>query len=405
MAALVDGLLVRPLSGLRFPPALEGQYRRDGEAERLRYQRRVGLSAVVIFGAFIITDATVVSDVFMLGVTLRCACMAVMLILLLLLRPGQPAWLTEGAIAAFCVPSCAVVGALFAFSHSPYRTAYMDSIIVIVTCSNICLQQRFRWALVANGLILAIDVAWLRFGNVPAEVQMLQIGMVLAAMGLTLQFSRRLEAQFRRHYLLTLQAQVHKQALQRSNDRLRELSERDGLTGLANRRAVDRLLLQGWTNCAARGLSLTVIMLDVDWFKRFNDRYGHPAGDGCLRAIGGAIGQQIRNPKDLAGRYGGEEFIIMIQGAELPAAHAMAERIRTAIEALRIPHDAAPGGGVVTASLGLASICPRHGGSVADLLQAADAALYRAKQDGRSRVTCAAEPARVPAVAGAAGGD
>jgi diguanylate cyclase (GGDEF)-like protein len=131
-------------------------------------------------------------------------------------------------------------------------------------------------------------------------------------------------------------------------------------------------------------------MLDVDWFKRFNDHYGHPEGDTCLRAIGAALAEHVRRQGDLAGRYGGEEFILILPGADAGTSYVIAERICDAIKALQIPHVAGSPGGLVTASLGVAIATPAAGGSIASLLIAADAALYEAKRTGRARVACAA---------------
>jgi diguanylate cyclase (GGDEF)-like protein len=187
---------------------------------------------------------------------------------------------------------------------------------------------------------------------------------------------------------LGIRDSLRKVELQRSNARLLDLSERDGLTGLANRRAVDRMLEESWADCAAHNHPMAVIMVDVDYFKKFNDEYGHPAGDDCLRQVAGALHQHVRLTGDLAGRFGGEEFILILPGADAQGASQVAARACAAVEALHIPHAAAPTARFVTASLGLACAQPARGGAVSDLVRAADAALYEAKQTGRARVVC-----------------
>lgn len=172
--------------------------------------------------------------------------------------------------------------------------------------------------------------------------------------------------------------------------RLEELASTDGLTGLANRRAFDDALEQAWRRCVVEQGELSLVLLDLDHFKRLNDRYGHQVGDDCLRATAAAIRSSLRGPGDLAARYGGEEFGIILPGADMAAALRVAEAARQAICELRIPHqDNLAGGNLLSASLGTATALSRAGGTIKmpeGLLQSADAAMYRAKRDGRNRV-------------------
>lgn len=163
----------------------------------------------------------------------------------------------------------------------------------------------------------------------------------------------------------------------------------DGLTGLANRRAFDEALEAAWTQTLATGGRMSLLLLDVDHFKAFNDGYGHQVGDDCLRAIAGAVSGACAPPA-FAARYGGEELAIVLPDCDGSHACAIAEKIRTAILDLRIPHAAnAAGGEIVSASLGVATALAGMGGSTAmpqGLLTAADHALYKAKAEGRNRV-------------------
>jgi len=173
---------------------------------------------------------------------------------------------------------------------------------------------------------------------------------------------------------------------------LAELALRDGLTGLANRRAFDEALDREWRRTVADGTQMALLLLDVDNFKRFNDRYGHQAGDDCLRAVASAVQGSVRQPGDIVGRYGGEEFGIILCNTEAEAAAAMAESIRAQVEALQIPHEGSDCASLVTVSIGVATALARTGGTVRmpeGLVQAADSALYRAKRDGRNRIETA----------------
>ncbi len=175
------------------------------------------------------------------------------------------------------------------------------------------------------------------------------------------------------------------EALAEANRQLEVLSISDGLTGLANRRRFDAMLDREWRRAARDGTSLGLIMIDIDHFKRFNDRYGHLRGDYCLRAAAQALQASVRQDVDLVARYGGEEFAMILPGAELAEAEAIATRALAAIRDLQQPHSASPFG-QVTISLGVAAILPDQAGGPERLIEAADAALYRAKQMGRNRL-------------------
>lgn len=163
----------------------------------------------------------------------------------------------------------------------------------------------------------------------------------------------------------------------------------DGLTGLANRRRFDEGLAQEWRRAAREQNSLSLLMIDVDHFKLYNDRYGHQRGDECLRAVAAAIAGSARRAGDVAARYGGEEFAVLLPGADATAAAGPAEDLRAAIEAVGLQHSGNPANGIVTVSVGVATMTPvpeAGGYRPEDLVAAADAALYEAKHAGRNRV-------------------
>jgi diguanylate cyclase (GGDEF)-like protein len=174
-----------------------------------------------------------------------------------------------------------------------------------------------------------------------------------------------------------------------ANDELQRLSQSDALTGLANRRAFDGRLARALARARRDGTEMTLLLLDLDCFKQFNDRYGHPAGDECLRRVAGVLGSAGRRPDDLAARYGGEEFGLVLPGAGPRVARSIADRIRHEVVGLAIPHDASTVAPVATVSIGVASTTPGVEATAASLLAAADEALYRAKAKGRNRVELA----------------
>jgi len=176
--------------------------------------------------------------------------------------------------------------------------------------------------------------------------------------------------------------------LEEANAKLERLSNTDGLTGIANRRSFDLILQQEWQRAQRSASPLALIMLDVDHFKLFNDRYGHLAGDDCLRSLAQALLHEVRRSGELVARYGGEEFVVLMPKGDLHAAEEAARRIQDAVRALAIPHADEPTG-IVSFSLGVASLAPGIGQLPAELLRMADTALYRAKSLGRNRIELA----------------
>lgn len=174
--------------------------------------------------------------------------------------------------------------------------------------------------------------------------------------------------------------------LKQARDQLTRLAITDGLTGLANRRQFDDVLEKEHARLARAGAELSLIMLDVDHFKPYNDAYGHARGDECLRAVAQVISEATLRPADLGARYGGEEFACVLPDTDAEGARAIAEDIRARVEALRIPHAYATSSDHVTISVGVATERCMPGGSPLALIEQADRQLYRAKQGGRNQV-------------------
>jgi diguanylate cyclase (GGDEF)-like protein len=176
-----------------------------------------------------------------------------------------------------------------------------------------------------------------------------------------------------------------KAALETSNASLAALAYVDGLTGLFNRRYYEQALDRELQRARRLEAPLALLMLDVDHFKKYNDHYGHPAGDACLAKVGDAIRHGLRRPGDLAARYGGEEFVVLLPSTDLGGAAAVAEAIRGEVEGQALAHVDAPAG-IVTISVGVCVLVPSDADDAALLVGRADCALYRAKQAGRNRV-------------------
>jgi len=173
--------------------------------------------------------------------------------------------------------------------------------------------------------------------------------------------------------------------LKRQSDAMRELTLTDALTGVANRRSFNDAIQNEWRRCARSGMPLSVVMIDIDHFKRYNDAYGHQAGDACLKQVASTMLQCAGRPPDLLARYGGEEFVILLPQVDVPGAQTVAQRILESVRALAIPHRMSSVSDTVTVSLGVATSRPDEGGSPEGLVRCADDALYQAKKNGRNR--------------------
>ena len=175
--------------------------------------------------------------------------------------------------------------------------------------------------------------------------------------------------------------------LKQQTDLLRFLTRMDGLTGIANRRYFDETLVLEWRRCAREMKPISLILIDIDFFKRFNDFYGHQGGDACLKRVATCIKAGFTRSHDLAARYGGEEFVCILPDTPLEGAEAKARTLLQTVQALDIAHQKSTiECGVVTISLGVASIIPRAGSEASDLILNADRMLYLAKAAGRANV-------------------
>ncbi len=173
--------------------------------------------------------------------------------------------------------------------------------------------------------------------------------------------------------------------LARLQKELEDFSFKDGLTGVANRRMFDSVMEIEWANARRNRQPLSLIVLDVDYFKQYNDRYGHLKGDDCLRRVAEALSGAATRSRDFFARFGGEEFIFILPETDARAAAKVAERCRTLIFKQQIPHEHSPAGQLLTISLGIGTTVPTHDREPKDFIDEVDRLLYRAKQLGRNR--------------------
>lgn len=188
-----------------------------------------------------------------------------------------------------------------------------------------------------------------------------------------------------------LQAQLEEsnKKLAESNSVLQRLSVLDGLTGIANRRHFDEMLDQEWKRASREKSQLSLVLLDIDFFKKYNDNYGHQGGDDCLRQVASALHNAMHRPGDFIARYGGEEFVAILPDTDSSGAATIAESMRASVEALNIAHAFSLATDHVTISLGVATIIPDSAQNPKELVETADGALYKAKEQGRNRYVIA----------------
>lgn len=251
----------------------------------------------------------------------------------------------------------------------------LGSLMLLLIATFFFLGLMFRAAVIAGASILAgFALAAPLFGMAPPLFLKCFL-LLLVGAGVGVGVCRDVERSYRKRFLE--QSLIH------------ELIDRDPLTGLKNRRAFDEHVTRVWQQSLRGQTPLAFMMIDIDYFKNYNDRYGHQAGDAALRRVATVVQDFARRPLDIAARYGGEEFVIVIYDITPAAVQEIAESVRRAVEALAIEHADSECSRHVTVSIGVAIVRPAIGRTPKGGLQLADEALYRAKQGGRNR--CAIE--------------
>ncbi|MCU1246723.1 MAG: hypothetical protein JWN02_2633, partial [Acidobacteria bacterium] len=236
------------------------------------------------------------------------------------------------------------------------------------------------WILLAMALVALL--VWLRTRSLHAQAERLRARVMEQTVELRQTVEQLREA---KESLVDKNAllEVSNVRLEQVNTRLERLSLVDELTGIANRRYFERALVDEWERALRREEPVALLMLDLDQFKLLNDSRGHPAGDDCLRRIGGFLAEAIRGSGDVVARYGGEEFAVLLPGTASVQAAEVAERLRSGIERLAVV-SGARNGSVITASVGVTALVPQRGFDAHTLVERADRALYAAKRDGRN---------------------
>lgn len=389
VAELIEQVLLTQFRTLRFPKALEAAYTRDTQASRIRALQGTGVALAFLMNLFLVSDHAMVPDMFGQALMWRLWFYTPAILGgLWLLGRIQGVLMRELFVAQAGLAACLIQVALCVSSQSPHALAYLVGITMVIFFSNVYSRIRFWVALPINAAYVLMFAAGVWMFPVVNLALVIPIALMLASTAMfTLYYLYTLEHEERHNYLLGQRQRVLGDALTRANAELERVSRTDALTQVANRRHFDEVIAQIWERARVGGQEVSVLMLDVDHFKLYNDRYGHPEGDACLVQIAQVLRQCLRRPGDLVARYGGEEFIAVFDKASAPQVQQAAERVRSAVEALNLAHEEAPLHDRVTVSIGWACMkTDERDACVQRLISLADEALYQAKNRGRNAV-------------------
>ncbi len=376
----IETFIAKRQKGLNFPAWLERQFEHDTRRRRAQRLRAAIPSTAVIYNLFLGPDWMLVGDKITIAIILHFAIVTPWIILTgWLTKDDSPRLLREGMAASIPVAIVLQILVSFVLTSSPDASHYQYFVLLVVLFTNTIQRLPFRYAVVVSSTIVVChSLAVFISGHMPLQVAMVAVTTLVVSAYLTLVGNYYLERDARRAYLHALRDRLrHKE--------VEEASKHDALTDLANRHHLTSRLTELWQKSDDAVSPVAMIMLDIDHFKLFNDRYGHVTGDACLKRVAACVSAELRSVDDLAVRYGGEELLILLPKTEALSATRIAERIRRSIEALAIPHEGLGTARIVTASFGAAA-APVSTISGSELVAAADVALYAAKRNGRNQV-------------------
>ncbi|TAK89796.1 MAG: GGDEF domain-containing protein [Aquabacterium sp.] len=402
----VRHLLAWRPSSLRMDDIDEAHFNAACGLARVQHFVISGFLALLVYNLFLLVDVRMIPDVYPQALHMRLYMFSPVALIMLLCGMAfkqyiarMPRYVLEGVLMMTGVVAALHMGWLLQHSNSPYAGMYTAGLVPITIYGNLVQRFRFRYALVFSLVVMGTCLAcvWARSDRVNLyDVFDVPLALLVAVIAIyTLAMNYRFELEERRRFQWQVRAQALHKQLEASQVQLDELSRQDSLTGVPNRRHVDAYLRQHWDQAQQAGDELALLLMDVDHFKAFNDRYGHPAGDQCLKHVARALQQHVPPQVGCVARWGGEEFIVVLPRAQLHVAMRRAQALCHVVHGLGLRHDAAPTLGCVTISVGVAVVRPSSGASIDSidsLIAQADAALYRAKAGGRNRAEAPLSP-------------
>lgn len=377
---------------LRFPAELEQSFEAATVVRRSRQIFILGIFCVILFNAFALCDYFLFDRDFTRSLTLRlCFATPWAVAVLVGLRSGRMTkWMRESSIVLIALVF--TIPILYLYSNiSAVTSAYaLFDLMLVVMFVNLGMQIRSVYGLagsalcgILGGVFIHLD-RWLTGPEKLESVAVLISGTLLSLLG-----NHVIEYQERLNFLFRARSVLHAEELAAANASLQRAANEDELTMISNRRHFEEVYKQTWERSITAESALSVIMIDIDHFKRLNDQYGHVHGDGVLNRIAAILREDLRARGDFVARYGGEEFIVVLANSSPEIAWRVAQRLRSLIEtAGRAAGDSTEAfdQGWTTISCGVATAVPRESMEPRSLIVQADAALYHAKAEGRNRV-------------------
>lgn len=393
-AALIDiqarrAPLTHGLMGPRFESFMEARYLQERAPIHARQLEFAAWLLFALFNGMVLGDWLMAADQFDAAWRVRLTVYVPVALAGLVAMRMTSRTIREWVFVAMGGLPAAITAWICWRSSDPLSGPHLAALALILLSCGCAYRLRFWIAAASNALIcLVFIVGALAKDDMAVAILVPSAIMLLALMLFNLYGCYRLERDDRANWFFLDQEAALIREMQASNQSLDELSRFDALTGLANRRYFESFLAQVWSRCSRDGRPVSLLMFDVDHFKAYNDRYGHPAGDACLQAIAAALDVHLRKPFDLVARLGGEEFAAVLSDTDEEAARKAGERVCQSIAALKLPHECSPTADQVTVSIGVACADPRIAdATTTQLLAQADAALYESKRSGRNRVS------------------
>ena len=374
----IDTKTEREVERLRFAPATEAEFQASfvkRSLPRARWATAIYLALVAVVTAINMRGTmtpladSVLQPIYLLRLGVACPALVVILAATVIPELHRHYQWIAGTAVVVTGMSVMIISGLAAAAGMPQFQ--MGDVLVIVYAT-LFLGLLFRAVMVVAVSLLLGFVGIGSYLGVSNEHLIFASAVVFATTLMSVLSALRMERLLRANFI--------------ENRLLNDIAERDGLSGLYNRRMFDNLTNRLWLQAQRNQDPLQIILVDIDHFKAYNDLYGHQAGDNCIRRVAAIIARATKRPFDFCARYGGEEFALVLYAPSGTDATALPEQIRRETMALNIPHTHSESSGVLTVSIGSATAEPDTKRSLAGLIQTADEALYRAKQLGRNRV-------------------
>lgn len=372
----------------RFPKTLElafNEYHRNNTLKHLRVALLTGLFLFMVFG---IVDLMLLpadrKHMWIIRYVVVCPTIAAGLAFTFALRFRR--FIQPVISFAMLVASLGIVAMVY-FDPTPAKNYYYSGILLLIMGAFTFISLRFLYAVSwALATTFAYGAVAIFVNHTDSNILAQNIFNIIATIIIGAFSNYLMENYQRRDFLNALLLEYENRQLQTASNELRRLSISDALTTLGNRRHFDLMLDQEWMRSMRSASPISLIMLDIDYFKNYNDNYGHQAGDECIRLVAQKVRGAAKRTGDTSARYGGEEFALLLSGTELADAVIIAEVCRASVESLNIPHGYSMVCDVVMISAGVATMIPNSKTSSKALVEAADKELYRAKAEGRNRV-------------------